>query len=301
MREDPSGYGMYGEPPQFATPAVPGGSMQYQAGYAQEPHKQEELPQYRPNIMYNMPQQAHPGEPYGTAQQHQYEQPRQSGPVDALSSQFAGTSQFFVQSEPGITQGIALPSQQAPSPFIHVAYHQQGSAGPAHEAQRYQSGMPGPSQETTPNPATGHQFAQPAPSYDDEYEQYRTALKRTFENTRNGQLVEAGQSLLWISEWLLSHAVDLGLVVDDQELHGDRIKLWNEFNQCWLAALQRQKDMTQSVLETGRPLEPPQSLIQEDFLERMGTQLVRLCDNMERHGLVDYQMGVWEEEIVSSG
>jgi hypothetical protein len=32
----------------------------------------------------------------------------------------------------------------------------------------------------------------------------------------------------------------------------------------------------------------------------MGTQLVKNCDNMEKLGLVDYQMGVWEEEIVAS-
>lgn len=36
------------------------------------------------------------------------------------------------------------------------------------------------------------------------------------------------------------------------------------------------------------------------MLERMGDEVVRLCDTMERHGLVDYQMGVWEEEIISS-
>jgi len=27
---------------------------------------------------------------------------------------------------------------------------------------------------------------------------------------------------------------------------------------------------------------------------------VRLCDPLERHGLVDYQMGVWEEQIVDT-
>ena len=89
-----------------------------------------------------------------------------------------------------------------------------------------------------------------------------------------------------------------GLVVDNEALHGERIKLWEDFNRCWLSALQRQKEMTHDVLETGQPLAPPQSLIQEDFLERMGTRLVALCDDMEKHGLVDYQMGVWEEEII---
>jgi len=33
-------------------------------------------------------------------------------------------------------------------------------------------------------------------------------------------------------------------------------------------------------------------------LENISRELVRLCDMVERHGLVDYQMGVAEEEIM---
>jgi hypothetical protein len=87
---------------------------------------------------------------------------------------------------------------------------------------------------------------------------------------------------------------------DQEELHGERLKLWTDFNNCWLALLQRQKDMTQDMVNMGQQPLPPQTLLEKDFLERMGRELVRLCDLMERHGLVDYQMGVWEEEIISS-
>lgn len=34
------------------------------------------------------------------------------------------------------------------------------------------------------------------------------------------------------------------------------------------------------------------------LLERLSSELIRLCDNIEKHGLVDYQMGVAEEEIM---
>lgn len=54
------------------------------------------------------------------------------------------------------------------------------------------------------------------------------------------------------------------------------------------------------MLETGEPPVAPQSLISEESLENMGSELVRLCDTMEKYGLVDYQIGVWEEEIISS-
>ena len=86
---------------------------------------------------------------------------------------------------------------------------------------------------------------------------------------------------------------------DAQELHSDRLRLWREFNVCWLSVLQRQKELTQDMLRTGQRPAPPHALLGEDFLDKMGSQLVRLCDGMEQYGLVDYEMGVWEEEIIS--
>ena len=35
----------------------------------------------------------------------------------------------------------------------------------------------------------------------------------------------------------------------------------------------------------------------ERTLQNMGNELIRLCDSIEKHGLVDYQLGVWEEQI----
>ena len=92
----------------------------------------------------------------------------------------------------------------------------------------------------------------------------------------------------------------IGLVRDDENHYQQRLMLWEEFNNCWLTTLQRQKDMTQEMISAGQRPQPPQSLIEYDFLEKMGTQLVKNCDAMEKHGLVDYQMGVWEEEIIAS-
>lgn len=58
--------------------------------------------------------------------------------------------------------------------------------------------------------------------------------------------------------------------------------------------------MSHEMAETGQRPHPPQSLIDYEYMEHMGKELVRLCDSMEKHGLVDYQMGVWEEEIIAS-
>lgn len=58
--------------------------------------------------------------------------------------------------------------------------------------------------------------------------------------------------------------------------------------------MQKQKELAMEQRSTGQP----RDLIAEADLEKMGGELLRHCDNMEKHGLVDYQMGVWEEQIL---
>jgi hypothetical protein len=89
---------------------------------------------------------------------------------------------------------------------------------------------------------------------------------------------------------------DQGLTVDEVALHGDRIRLWGEFNTAWLGIFQKQKDM----LESGQRIQPPQSLMSQDFINKMAKDLIRMCDAVEKHGLVDYQYGVAEEQIIMS-
>lgn len=69
---------------------------------------------------------------------------------------------------------------------------------------------------------------------------------------------------------------------------------------CWLALLQRQKEDTQKMLDSGQPPFLPQSILRLEALDSLGFKLICLDNEMEKHGLVDYQMGVWEEEILSS-
>jgi hypothetical protein len=90
----------------------------------------------------------------------------------------------------------------------------------------------------------------------------------------------------------------IGLTVDDQSRYHDRMKFWEDFNHCWLATLLRQKELTLAGRATNELPQAPQSIIARDVLELLGNQVVHLCDGLEQHGLVDYQMGVWEEEII---
>lgn len=148
------------------------------------------------------------------------------------------------------------------------------------------------------------------------YNQYQMGLKRLFQHVRDEQLSETGTLLINISNWLLNNVeplgklapnfvqpeqaaeLNIGLVLDDESVHPERLQLWENFNTCWLSTLQKQKEVTQTIVDSGQKL--PKSLITHDKLDTMGKELVRLCDLIEKHGLVDYQMGVWEEEIIAS-
>ena len=54
------------------------------------------------------------------------------------------------------------------------------------------------------------------------------------------------------------------------------------------------------MLDSGRAPALPLNSLPKESLEEMGNELISLCDGIEKHGLVDYQMGVSEQEIIES-
>lgn len=92
------------------------------------------------------------------------------------------------------------------------------------------------------------------------------------------------------------------LVLDNPAQREARLKLWTDFNRCWLSLLQRQREFSESELESSQSqsMRANRTCIKRDYLEKMGNDLTELCNNIEKWGLVDYEMGVWEEEIIDS-
>ncbi|BCR99985.1 uncharacterized protein AKAW2_50326A [Aspergillus luchuensis] len=89
----------------------------------------------------------------------------------------------------------------------------------------------------------------------------------------------------------------LGILYDDAAVHLRQLRLWSEFNICCLAVWQKQKDLTQASMTANIPLPDPCLSISQ--IETFGAELIAICDRIEKHGLVDYEVGVWEEEILS--
>jgi hypothetical protein len=327
----------YGEGSQFVGSSIQ--QPAYAGDYAAEQAPQRASQQYQPygqSAMYNVP--GAPAPATATSQYEpvqQYQQTRDST-MGVLGSDFGvAPPQYYggVPSEGGPTSApaTAIATQNVPSQYPPMGYTTQPPAvgreslAPAYSA----ATMTDPHQPTAPGAyaqASYGEQQQPQPhgsgsgsgnEYDDFYNNYQAELKKTFEYVRDGRLHEAAQQLFRLSDWLLHWAetlgecarsehleraaeLTLGLVRDDEAHYQQRLKLWEEFNHCWLTLLQKQKELVAESAGTRQAPQPPQSLVDYEFLEKMGTQLVKNCDNMEKHGLVDYQMGVWEEEIIAS-
>ncbi|EGD96344.1 hypothetical protein TESG_03794 [Trichophyton tonsurans CBS 112818] len=287
----------YSESTPYNTSQLQSGSIQYQQGFhnsrnppqpAQQSTPQEQqqrLQQYDHNIVYNI--NPHDQTPSS------YYQPRQSAAIEVLATQF-GVPQYFPPDE---SSGGAGPSAQYLSPQDQSpGFPQLPPVSRAGVAASFAENMPGFNSTSGPDPQERQEATQQRSSgLDEAYNRYQQTLKQVFYDIKAGRLANASESMLEMSEWLLGNAVELGLVRDQEDLHADRIDMWNNFNTCWLAICQKQKDTTLEMFDTGvRPAE----LLSEAALQKLGRELVRLCDKMEQYGLVDYQMGVWEEEIL---
>ncbi|KAK4152924.1 hypothetical protein C8A00DRAFT_15805 [Chaetomidium leptoderma] len=279
----------------FPTAAMPQGTMGYHhstADYGQPDSRQNQSfgGTYTPAMMYNVQQT---GGPQGAAVYDASQQfsSRQAAGLPMMATDV--TAPYFSGEPTNAAATSSLQQAQPASSSTPQVYQQQpGLHGYPAGSMAAIGGM-----TTQTTPATDVRMDEEYPAaagLDEAYASYQSALKETFQNIRSGVLATASESLLGVSDWLLSHVVELGLTSDDQNLHGERIKLWNDFNHAWLAMFQRQKEM----MEAGQQLQRPQSLIPQESLQKMGKDLVRLCDSIERHGLVDYQYGVWEEQII---
>jgi hypothetical protein len=311
----PAGYTYYNEPaPAFPT-ALPASTMHYQPEYGPDQRQHQNFNSYNPNMMYNVNQQATPNAVYEAAQHFQ---PRQPAAMQLLSE---ATAPYYA-GEPG-NAPVAPILQHQPSTSSSATYHSPADRNPL--LQGYSGSLLGMSgiNQGHAEVMEEEEYAsasvdQNRAGFEEAYTSYQNALKEIFQNIKNGILIEAGSSLLEVSDWLLSHVDELGeppftanvnkealtmvnkgLIKDEAALLSQRIQLWEEFNTAWLALLQKQKDATLDYIN-GSPPRHPQSLIPHELLNKMAKELIRHCDNIEKHGLVDYQYGVWEERIITS-
>ncbi|KAJ4524141.1 hypothetical protein HRR83_002261 [Exophiala dermatitidis] len=280
-----SGYGyteqQYGSSQMQSSSPMQGLEMQYPPAYLQDSSRhqqvqaspsqhqpqpqQQQYPTYTPGSMLPpvAPQSLYDNIPY---------QQRQTA-IEVMASQFAVPQYMPSSGQAGAAVGSGsspyLTSQAEQSPYAAVAQPETGeSAGAAPSA------------------------AQTA--LDEGLREFYQQLRLTFEAIIAGRVTEASEKLLAMSRWLVGSITALGLHHDDEARHSERLHLWREFNLAWEALGQKQKDITEEALRTGRP---PTDVLSANAITSLVDDLISLCDQLEQYGLVDYEMGIWEEQI----
>ncbi|KAK9484039.1 hypothetical protein V1527DRAFT_484292 [Lipomyces starkeyi] len=97
-----------------------------------------------------------------------------------------------------------------------------------------------------------------------------------------------------ISRYLGDHAIDLGLADDNSLPYDCRLQFWRLFNRSWIGVISRNWLMSGGGTTVAQG---PTSLTRQQ-LEDMAQLVISLSDNVQRYGLVDYELGVWEERIL---
>ncbi|GFF44600.1 hypothetical protein IFM51744_05860 [Aspergillus udagawae] len=129
---------------------------------------------------------------------------------------------------------------------------------------------------------------------------FQNAIQRALASIRSNDFNDAllamqgieGNVLLEMQEGFLP---DAGSIEDqNQKRLCVEDTFWHQFNICWLAFGQR-------ILDFHRNLNsPPDRLIQLiQLVDSASSYVITIGDKLEKWGLVDYEMGIWEEEILS--
>lgn len=207
-----SGAGNYGDYYQNQAPAFPAsglsqGGMTYQpADYGQDGRQSHGFGGYNPNMMY----------PVGATGPHNtYEAPQQfQGRQPGTMPMMAGDVPQYFHSDGSAAAASAMPTGQS------------ASATPSSTMYPQQPQMPGYS-GTLPSVGGGSGAGQPGAAAagmaldDAEYSaagtaseerwaDYRSRLARVFQDIQSGNLKRASETLLGVSNWLLTQVVDLG-------------------------------------------------------------------------------------------
>lgn len=193
----------------FPATAMPQGAMGYHQSSAEYGPPDSRQTQsfgstYPSAMMYHVQQTGGPQSAavYDASQQFPS---RQAAGLPMMAADVAGP---YFSSEPTNAAAASNLQGQSGSSSAPQVYQQSGMHGYSTGGMGAIGGM---AAQTTPATDVRMEEEYPAGTgLDEAYLSYQTALKEIFQNIRNGVLATASESLLNISDWLLSHVVELG-------------------------------------------------------------------------------------------
>ncbi|KAI8079962.1 uncharacterized protein BX664DRAFT_388910 [Halteromyces radiatus] len=122
------------------------------------------------------------------------------------------------------------------------------------------------------------------------FEEIQNQLKKTLDHIEQRNMVSGFRTLSKATGAVVDHCEQLGLTSDDHPYNAiDREQFWAGLNNCWLYALAQRHEPSQ-----------PEEKMTDQQLRRLREHVVTWADKLERYGLVDYEMGWWEADILAA-
>ncbi|RKP25873.1 hypothetical protein SYNPS1DRAFT_7574, partial [Syncephalis pseudoplumigaleata] len=122
------------------------------------------------------------------------------------------------------------------------------------------------------------------------FEEIQSQLKQVLDRVEQGAVLKAFELLSRITDAVVTNCEALGLTSDDPPYTMiDRDGFWQGLNQCWLFALSH-CSLAKSEEER----------LEDQHMYHLRDSVVSWCDVLERYGLVDYEMGFWEQDILEA-
>ncbi|OZJ05816.1 hypothetical protein BZG36_00858 [Bifiguratus adelaidae] len=150
-----------------------------------------------------------------------------------------------------------------------------------------------PTSTALPNLVTN--FATPTPhilptqtSLTTSFEEIQRELKKVLDLVEKGQTLNGLDILSRITDAVVTNCEQLGLTTDDHPYTPiDREGFWAGINNCWLYALSRTQTNTSEEQQ-----------ITDAHLYSLRQSVIAWANVLEKFGLVDYEMGWWETDIL---
>ncbi|KAI8330222.1 hypothetical protein BC941DRAFT_456902 [Chlamydoabsidia padenii] len=122
------------------------------------------------------------------------------------------------------------------------------------------------------------------------FEEIQNQLKKTLDHIEQRNMVSGFRTLSNATSAVVDHCEQLGLTSDDHPYNAiDREQFWAGLNNCWLYALAQRHE----------PSSDDEKMTVEQLCQ-LRERVVAWADKLERFGLVDYEMGWWEADILAA-
>jgi len=124
------------------------------------------------------------------------------------------------------------------------------------------------------------------------FNRFDMMLKDSVRQIRAGSTLDASRTLWALTNWIVQSVSDLGLTTDDPSLFQDRCAFWRDLNNGWLYLFRCE------VMNITAGSSSPEQMLSQVHLELIGREIVRWADTLEPKGLVDYELGFYEEKLI---